>query len=58
MPLILEEKNIILGKTHLEKSPVEINGFDDTTDVRLQKGRTILVCGSTDSEKILIAMGS
>ena len=29
---MIEEKDIILGETHLEKSPIGIDGFDDITD--------------------------
>jgi KaiC/GvpD/RAD55 family RecA-like ATPase len=40
---MIEGKDIIIGETHLEKSPIGITGFDDITDGELPKGRTTLV---------------
>ena len=53
---MIEEKDIIIGETHLEKSPIGITGFDDITDGGLPKGRTTLVYGSAGSGKTLMAM--
>jgi circadian clock protein KaiC len=53
---MIEEKDIILGEKHLEKSPIGITGFDEITDGGLPKGRTALVYGRAGSGKTLMAM--
>lgn len=53
---MVEEESPTLKETHLEKSPIGIEGFDDITDGGLPKGRTTLVYGSAGSGKTLMAM--
>jgi circadian clock protein KaiC len=53
---MIEENGLILGETHLEKSPIGITGFDEITDGGLPKGCTTLIYGSAGSGKTLMAM--
>ena len=53
---MVEEESPTLKETHLEKSPIGIDGLDDITDGGLPRGRTTLVYGSAGSGKTLMAM--